>query len=150
MRAQVRNCWLPPHISVRPTPSDSGQSAQHGFLPMSGTPKSQGLNKIWILPRTCCCSQECLQSSPSPKVPGRTQVHPPSGQTCDGSLCYWAQTLERTKGFQGTGWPRGGAGAEPESARGTKGRSTGEPFTSRLGEASETRKRYQNKLGVGG
>ena len=105
MRAQVRNCCLPPHISVRPTPSDSGQSAQHGFIPMSGTPKSQGLNKIWILPRTCCCFQECLQSSPSPKVPGRTQVHPPSGQTCDGSLCYWAQTLERTKDFQGTGWP---------------------------------------------
>lgn len=110
MRAQVRNCCLPPHISVRPTPSDSGQSAQHGFIPMSGTPKSQGLNKIWILPRTCCCFQECLQSSPSPKVPGRTQVHPPSGQTCDGSLCYWAQTLERTKDFQGTGWPGVGQG----------------------------------------
>lgn len=66
--------------------------------------------------------------------------HTASGQTAP-SPALLGTTPGRTKDFQGRMWPRGGVGAEPESVRGTKGRSTRELSTSRLREALKIKRK---------
>lgn len=105
-------------------------------------PKSQGLDQIQSLPRACCSSQECLQGSPQSCSPqgAPAKGHTASGQTAP-SPALLGTTPGRTKDFWGRTWSRGGVGAEPESVRGTKGRSTQELSTSRLREALKMKRK---------